>query len=57
MLNLVIGIVVIILGVWEMLEHWMLFKDIFAILLLLGLIAFGIVSFLAGIKKLTKKAN
>ena len=55
MLNLVIGTILVLLGLIGIFSKWMLFWDVLVILLLLGIIAFGIVATLAGIKKLKKK--
>ena len=57
MLNMILGVIAIILGVWGLFFRWMFFKDIFLILLFLGLIAFGLIALLAGIKKIRKSSN
>ena len=55
MLNIVLGIVLIVGGFFVIFAKWLLFVDVFKMLLLLGLIAFGIIALLAGIKKLSTK--
>ena len=55
MLNLVIGTILVLVGLIGIFSKWMLFWDVLVILLLLGIIAFGIVATLAGIKKLRKR--
>ena len=52
MLNIIIGSALILLGLWGMLTNWLMFVDIFKLLVLLGLVGFGIIAFLAGIKQL-----
>lgn len=56
MLNLIIGGILILLGIFGLMSKWMLFLDVFIILFLIGIVAFGIIALLAGIKKL-KAAN
>ena len=52
MFNVIVGIIAIILGLWGLFFHWILFKDVIIVLFFLGLIALGIVAFLAGVRKI-----
>jgi len=51
MLNLILGVVLIAFGLWGMTTNWMMFLDTFKMIVFLGLIVFGIVAILAGIKQ------
>ena len=51
MLNLVLGVLFLIVGVWGILANWWLFWDVLKTFLFLSLIGFGVVAILAGIKK------
>ena len=52
MLNLVIGILLILGGLWGVTRNWWIFLDVIKMLVFLGLIGFGGVAFLAGLKNL-----
>ena len=54
MLNLIIGGVVLVLGIIFVAANWLFFFDVLKLLVFLGLIAFGIIACLAGIKQLKK---
>lgn len=55
MLNLIIGTILVLVGLIGIFSKWMLFWDVLMILLLIGIIAFGIIATLAGIKKIKKR--
>ncbi len=52
MLNLIIGIILVIAGAWGILANWMLFADVLKMLISLGLIGFGVIALLAGLRRL-----
>ena len=55
MVHFIIGVAVVILGVWGMLANWMIFSEILKMLVFAGLVGLGVVAILAGIRQL--KAN
>jgi len=57
MLNIIIGIMVILLGLWGITRNWYMFIDMLAAIVPLTLIGFGIVALLAGIRSLNKQAE
>ena len=52
MLNLIIGIVLVIVGTWGIFANWMMFVDVLKMLVFLGLIGFGVIALLAGLRRL-----
>ena len=52
MINLAMGIVLILVGIWGISTHWLMFLDTFRIILFLGLVGFGVVAILAGARKM-----
>ena len=52
MLHIIVGVMAILIGLWGVARNWYMFIDILVAILPLALIAFGIVAFLAGIRKL-----
>ena len=56
MLNIIIGIMVIVLGLWGITRNWYMFIDMLVTVVPLALIGFGIVALLAGIRSIRKQA-
>lgn len=54
-MHVIIGIVAVILGIWGMLADWMFFGEILKILVFLGLVGFGVVAVLAGLRQFRTK--
>ena len=52
MAHLVAGIAALVFGIWATLANWMIFAEVAKLLLLLGLVVFGVVAVLAGVKRL-----
>jgi len=52
MVHVVIGILAIAWGIWMLLPDWMFAGPVLAVLAYIGLVAFGIVAFLAGTRQL-----
>ena len=52
MTNLIIGIVLVLAGAWGMFANWMMFADVLKMLIFLGLIGFGVIALLAGLRRL-----
>ena len=52
MMNLVIGTILVIAGAWGILANWMMFVDVLKMLVFLGLIGFGVIALLAGLRRL-----
>ncbi len=55
MLEMVIGAIAIIFGLWGIARSWYLFKDIILALLPLLILAAGTIMFLAGIRCIKRK--
>ena len=51
MVHIVIGIVAIAWGIWKLRPDWMFAGEILKLVACLGLIGFGIVAILAGLRK------
>ena len=56
MTHIIIGILAIICGIWWLVPDWMFTSEILKILLFAGLILFGIVAVLAGLRQLRAKS-
>ena len=54
MLHMIIGVTAIVLGLWGVSRNWYVFVDVIRTVIPLGLIAFGIVAFIAGIRGMKK---
>lgn len=51
MVHVIIGILAIIWGIWMMLPDWMFFGEILKVVLFVGLVGFGVVAVLAGLRR------
>ena len=51
MVHIIIGTVAIAWGIWRMLRDWMFVGEMLKITVFLGLVAFGIVAVLAGLRQ------
>ena len=51
MVHIVIGALAIFWGMWRILRDWWFFAEILKILIFVGLIVFGIVAVLAGLRR------
>lgn len=51
MVHVIIGILAIICGIWWMLPDWMFVAECLKILVFVGLVVFGVVAVLAGLRK------
>ena len=56
MLHVIVGIVAIILGVLGLWSNWLLSVEVLKLVLFCGLVAVGVVAFLAGLRQLSGKA-
>ena len=57
MLNLIMGGVLLVLGIIFTVTNWLFFFDVLKLLIFLGLIAFGIIACLAGMRQLKKSRS
>ena len=57
MLNLIMGGVLLVLGIIFTVTNWLFFFDVLKLLIFLGLIVFGIIACLAGIRQLKKSRS
>ena len=51
MVHIIIGIAAITWGVWRMLPDWMFVGEILKIMAYLGLVGFGVIAVLAGLRR------
>lgn len=51
MIHIIIGILAIICGIWWMLPDWMFTSEILKMLVFVGLVVFGVVAVLAGLRR------
>lgn len=52
MVHVIVGILALVLGIWAMLANWMIFVEVLKLLVFLGLVVFGAVAILAGVRQL-----
>ena len=52
MVNMIIGMVLIMAGLWGFVSNWLIFFDVLKILIFLLLVVFGIVALLSGLRRL-----
>ena len=52
MVHAIVGIAALALGIWTMSANWMIFAEVAKLLLFLGLVVFGVVAVLAGVRRL-----
>ncbi len=52
MIHIIIGLLVIALAIWSMLPDWMFIVEVLKVLACIGLVVFGIVAVLAGVRRL-----
>ena len=55
MINIIIGFVLMILGIWGVASNWYSFVDLFHAVGPFVLVGFGIVALVAGIKAVSRK--
>ena len=55
MLNIVIGVIAVLFGLWGITRNWYMFMDILRALIPIMLIVFGTIMTLAGIRNKKKK--
>ncbi|MBF0254408.1 MAG: hypothetical protein HQL11_04715 [Candidatus Omnitrophica bacterium] len=55
MVNLIVGVIAMVLGLWGLSRNWYMFMDLVGALVPLILIGAGIVIFLAGIRAVRSK--
>ena len=55
MVHVIVGIMAVILGIWWMLPDWMFIGEILKMLVFLGLVGFGVVAALAGLRQFRTK--
>ena len=51
MIHITIGILAIICGIWWLLPDWMFTSEILKILVFVGLVVFGVIAVLAGLRR------
>jgi len=51
MVHVIVGIVAVIWGIWGMLSDWMFIGEILKMLVFVGLVVFGVVAVLAGLRQ------
>jgi hypothetical protein len=51
MIHIIIGVLAIICGIWWLLPDWMFTSEILKMLVFVGLIVFGVIAVLAGLRR------
>ena len=52
MLNIIVGIAVLVFGLWGISTSWVISVEILKMLVFVGLVGFGIVAVLGGVRKI-----
>ena len=51
MVHVVVGILALVRGIWAMLANWMIFVEVLKLLVFVGLVVFGAIAVLAGVRQ------